>query len=313
MESKEYTTPSSSQRRGNAPLIIPQLLQAATGMRHIDELLLWLASAVVQRLDIQVVQFWANQASPTGQLSLGLRTNINEDSSLPQAVVYNPQVAAVVEKAVNMHQHIPLQPMNSVFSPHQANLFLRYGLRYCLGYFLSIDALLPPAQTVPSYRGRATPCTMFVLLALHHDPSKELFATLEPMFEQAILIAARRGFLLAAPAQSMRSTVDTDHNIHTPYPQQLVSPSLSRLIPRRINKTEAMKSDNPFTAVAPNPVIKDRTALRLYQAIDGNRTIADLAAMTRLKEQDVLIVLQTLLKQKLVQLFTAEGRPLDGF
>src|SRR5207249_5560088 len=101
-----------------------------------------------------------------------------------------------------------------------------------------------------------------VLLIFHHDISKELFVSLEPMFEQAISIAARRGLLLAAPAQNMRSPVTTDYDVHTPYPQQLVSPSLLRLTPRRASNTEAMKAQNPFTAAAPEPVIKDRTALR---------------------------------------------------
>lgn len=308
MDNKELT---SSQRRGNVPLVIPQLLQASTRMRHIDELLLWLANVVVQRLDVQVMQLWANQAAPNGQLAPALRTNICEDTSLPQSVVYNPQIIEVIGRALYMRQNIPLQPVNNVFTSHQGTLFLRYGLHYCLGYFLSVDALLPPAQTLPPHHAIATPCAMMALLVLRRNFSQEVFVAMQHMFEQAILIAARRGLLLPAHTQNIPSAGSPVHSGSLLLSSQQLPPVL-QLIPRRVSNTEAMKADNPFAVAAPSPAIKDRNALRLYQAIDGKRTVADLAAMTRLREKDVTFALQVLLKQKLIQLFTAEGQMLDS-
>src|SRR5438105_3548953 len=78
--------------------ITAHLFKATTNMHHIDELFLWLAHTIVQSFKVQVIQLWAVQASRTGQLSIQLRTLVSEDTSLPQHMMANEQVAATIGK-----------------------------------------------------------------------------------------------------------------------------------------------------------------------------------------------------------------------
>ncbi len=85
-------------------------------------------------------------------------------------------------------------------------------------------------------------------------------------------------------------------------------PALGELIPRRIPNTETMRSRSPF---APSPITGDERARRLYVAIDGRRTVAELAAMTGLETKDVSLGLRVLLEEHYVELFDAAGQLVE--
>jgi DNA-binding response OmpR family regulator len=80
-----------------------------------------------------------------------------------------------------------------------------------------------------------------------------------------------------------------------------VSPPLSRtppqrpawwgFIPRRVPNPETMRTSSPFARSA---VTRDELAHRLYVAIDGRKTVAELAAMTGLEMKAVSKVLRVL-------------------
>ncbi len=96
--------------------------------------------------------------------------------------------------------------------------------------------------------------------------------------------------------------------------RQIVSPPLSctpprpalwELIPRRTPNTETMRTSSPF---ARSTVTGDEQARRLYVAIDGRRTIAELAAMTGLETKDVSKVLPMLLQEHCIELYDSAGQ-----
>ena len=76
-------------------------------------------------------------------------------------------------------------------------------------------------------------------------------------------------------------------------------PALGELILRRIPNTETMRSRSPF---APSPITGDERARQLYVAINGRRTVAELAAMTGLEKKDISQGLRVLLEEHYVEL-----------
>jgi len=80
---------------------------------------------------------------------------------------------------------------------------------------------------------------------------------------------------------------------------------LWELIPRRIPNTEAMRTSSPF---ARTPVFKDERARRLYVAIDGKKTVAELVALTGLGTKDVSNMLRMLLQEHFIELYDSAGR-----
>ncbi|HEY4388911.1 MAG TPA: hypothetical protein VGN34_31055, partial [Ktedonobacteraceae bacterium] len=66
-----------------------QLFQIAANARHVDEVFQWLAYAIVDHFDIQVIQFWTSHINTAGNLSIQLRTTVRQDASLPENVVVN--------------------------------------------------------------------------------------------------------------------------------------------------------------------------------------------------------------------------------
>jgi hypothetical protein len=67
-------------------------------------------------------------------------------------------------------------------------------------------------------------------------------------------------------------------------------------------------SDSPFSSSA---TISDKQALRLYTAIDGHKTIAELCRSTGMSLKEVLPALQALLALHRVELYTPDSRLVD--
>src|SRR5260370_33849731 len=110
-----FSTRSHRPGGGNPQLvIITQLLQIIPNMQHIDELFLWLSHIIGQRLDVPVIQLWANQAHTTGQYSTELRVVASQNSSLPLHVVNNAQVAEIVKGLLSERHGGRSKPVGSI-------------------------------------------------------------------------------------------------------------------------------------------------------------------------------------------------------
>jgi DNA-binding response OmpR family regulator len=82
-------------------------------------------------------------------------------------------------------------------------------------------------------------------------------------------------------------------------------PALWELIPQRIPNTETMRTSSPF---ARSTVTGDERARRLYVAINGRKTVAELAAMTGLETKDVSEVVRMLLQEHCIELYDSAGQ-----
>ena len=58
-------------------------------------------------------------------------------------------------------------------------------------------------------------------------------------------------------------------------------------------------------------VISDKQAHRLYEAIDGHKTVTDLCRNTGMTIQEVHEAIQTLLSLQYIEIYTSEGWPAD--
>src|SRR5207249_1195326 len=96
---------SPESTRGYQLTIVTQLLQAIATMQHPDEMLRWLASVIVQRFDVAILQFWTCESRRPDYPSAQLRAIAHQDPSLPAQVVVNEKVAMTVEH-VARGQHL---------------------------------------------------------------------------------------------------------------------------------------------------------------------------------------------------------------
>jgi len=92
-------------------------------------------------------------------------------------------------------------------------------------------------------------------------------------------------------------------------PQPGASPPLAALIPHRVADEGMMRTGNPFALA---PAIADKQARELYAAIDGKRTVAELATIVGLDTEAVNGALRLLLNEHHIQLYDAEGRRVQN-
>jgi len=294
-----------------------QLLKAATNMRHIDELFLWVARTVVQNFDVQVVQLWTTQSTRAGQYYIQLRTMIHQDASLPQHVVTNNQVVAVAERILSERRNYLLQPLGSVFPPYQANLLARYGLNYFFSIFLSGNSLLPPPSSEASGESLPTPLALTVMLFLRQAPSQNQLSAIRLNSEQALAVAAYRGLLLHSNVSSGRLPAVSQDAINlAPTAQQVGVASqqnsllpLEQLVPRRLEDANFMTTSNPLTFSA---AISDKSARRLLTAIDGSKNLDELRVSLNMDGKEAYRALQILLDQHRIELYEPGGESADS-
>ena len=300
-----FSTHSHRPGGGNPQLvIITQLLQIVINMQHIDELFLWLSHSIGQRLNIEVLQLWTNQAHTTGQYSPELRVTASQNASLPLHIVNNAQVAEVVRSLLNERHGVRSQPVGSVFLLPQADLLTRYNLHYWESTFLSNNALLPPTSNDVSSGAIPTPLAMIASLFTNQQSNVNLLATVTRILEYALSIAKNRGLLLDPANSRLSSSASSVSN--RAQPQQLM---LNELIPHRAQSVDAMQTNNPLASAV---VISDKQARRLYSLIDGKRSITELLDMTQIDQQEFTAALRWLLKQKLIRLHEPKGKPVDS-
>ena len=274
--------------------IMTQLVGSIAGMQHIDELLQRLAFAIVQRFGVQLTQFWTNQINDKGQTTIQLRTLVRQDPSLPEHIVVNDHIAKVTVQRASERSSSQIQPVESVFSPFQSSTLKRYGLHYCISYFLARNVLLPPPSKVLSPGSVPSLFAMTTWIFLQYNPHWELAPTIGTILEQAATIAASHGLLLPVTAQPDPLPAPAISS------QQEVIFVLAELIPQRRQDDHLLLSSNPF---ASPPVISDKKAARLYAAINGRSSVADLCKATNMEMEEVYVALQILLSQQRIEMY----------
>ena len=70
-----------------------------------------------------------------------------------------------------------------------------------------------------------------------------------------------------------------------------------------------MLSSNPF---ATSVTISDKQALRVYEAVDGRKSVAEVCSNTGMTLKEAQAALQTLLSLQCIEIYTPEGWPVDS-
>jgi len=299
--------PLSTELQQRQLAIMSQLLKAIATMQQFDELLRWLAYMMVHRLDIQVAQLWTNQGEHPARPMMQLRALVSQDGSLPEQIVINDQIGAIVQRWA--HERINYQPqlVENVFTHYQALLLKRYGLLYVTGCFNN-SHLLPPQNVASPYIAPPTSLSMVTLLFSRRGPQLHFVSTIHSLDDQALTAAGNRGLL--APAEvGIRKQPGMQSFLQQPVTPPLpVMPLLSELIPHRKEDPSLMLSSNPFAKV---PAIGDKQARRLYALIDGHTNVTELCRISGMNIKEMSSVLQTLVRQDRIELYGPGGQPIE--
>lgn len=301
---------SSAYVDRQAMKVVAQLLKAVPIMHNVDEMFQWLTYTIVQLFGIQVVQVWVNQFDSTGQMTIQLLTMARQDSTIIDPIVVNEDVAQVAQRVIG-ERNIPIfRSVDSQFSAYRTRMLRRYGLNYYAGCLVHQHANQPFMRNATSLPLAPSFQSIAVLLFLKRMPHTECLSAISFLMDQAVAIAEKRGLLLP-PAASPPITTTDEMMMSTPRPaSQPEVPVLEKLIPCRRNEGDLMLSSNPFTSF--NVVIKDKSARRLYTAIDGRMNVAALCESTGMNMKETYAALQILLSQRRIEMHEADGRLVDA-
>ncbi len=291
----------SQSMRGNRLTIVTQLRQAIEAMHYHEEMFQWLASVITQRFDVPIIQLWTYENDRWGQPFVQLLAMAYQTPFQPLYVV-REKAATIVERISSGQRISSSQPVEQMFPQYLALLLKRYGISYCA--YCLIDRNVRFAQVAQglSHEGTSTRFRCIVLLFLRDYTRQELISTIGIILEQAIVIAENHRLLLSGAARSNGLSPPQG-----PLPQE-PPPALPGLIPRRKQDGGLMLSSNPFA----RPVTtSDKQALRLYEAIDGRKTVAELCISTDMTLEEAQAALQTLLSLQYIEIYTLDGWPVD--
>jgi hypothetical protein len=277
--------------------VLTQIIQVTATMRHIDEFLLWFTRMLTtSRFGIQTAQIWAMQLSSTGRALPQLRSVASQDTTLAENIIVNTNVSAVMARSLSDRRSSPCQPMDAIFSPHVSLLLKRHGLHYAASYFLSDAVLLPPPMTGSFVSQSPTPLALSLLLFLRQSPRSDVLPTVHSLLKQALPIVGSRGLLYSAFQDPLSPS--SSH-----YPVTRPGYMLFELVPHRI---EDMTS-SPFGS----PTLANMRVRQLLASINGRRKLAELCKLLQLEMKDILPMLQTLVKQRRIQICGPGGKPID--
>jgi hypothetical protein len=282
--------------------IMTELSHYVVSAHHVDDIFFWLARIIAHHLDVEVVEFWTQQVSSSGDPSLYLRALVTPGNAVPERLVNNDAVRIVVADIQNERQGFWLKPIADLFTPYQANLLGRYGLNYCSSYLLKSTALLPPPKRDLSAQKIATPLVLGVLLFLEHPPSQRLLLGIGHILERALVMAKRQGLLYPAENAAEQLAME-DASV----PQRPLS--LSDLIPRYVQERREGKTGNWQGALVELP---NRQVREVYAAIDGQKSVADLISATQLSMEEIRASLRILLLRHRVKLYEPGGQQVDS-
>lgn len=276
------------------------LIQMMAAMQHIDELFQAFTRFAVQRIGAQVAQVWAAQVNQSGQPFSKVRGMAYLNRILPQYVVISPHVAAVAEYTLQARNSSPPQLVDVIFPPDVATPLRAYGLNLCTSSYFGSNVLLPPASTEKSVEQLSTPLTIVLLLFFQQVPHQNALLSINNMFRHVLLIAQSHGLLLAAPANGRPAA-----SFSQPPSKQDGAQSLFELIPYQVEDP----MDNPFAA---SVIIADEHVRRFYTAINGRRNIHEICMLKQLDEKKASAVVQILLAQHRIQLYTLAGQVVEN-
>jgi hypothetical protein len=284
--------------------IMMELSQQIGSAHHIDEMFSWLARIISRHLDIAVVEFWTRQANSIGEFSLDLRAIACQGDEVPERLVVNEAVRMVIEGIQNERRGFWLRPVVDLFTPYQATLLSRYGLGYCSSYLLKSAALLPPQKEGFSAGKIATPLALGVLLFLEHPPSQRKLLGIGHILERALAVARKQGLLFVA--ENAEAVVASSKHDSLQRERYL---SLSDLVPRRVQEARGAKTGSAEVEPAGLP---NRQTYQVYMAIDGQRTVEELATFIHLSMEEIRASLRILLLRHRVRLYEPGGTLVDG-
>jgi hypothetical protein len=292
---------SPQNMRGYRLTVFTQLRQAIEAMHHPEEMFQWLSSMIMQRFDVPIVQVWTCENGWTDQPSAQLWAMASQNPAQPLQVL--SEKAAVTVERISKGQRIstPL-PVERVFPAYLASLLKRYGLGFCVYCINNKNVDFAPEVYAPSYERVATGFTFIILLLLQQYPQQDLISAVNIILEQALAIAENRRLLLPVTATSGQLSTPQEVSV------QGTPPALPGLIIRQKQNAGLMLSSNPF---AGSVTIKDIQALRLYDAIDGRKSVVGLCNTTGMSLKEAQMALQILLGLQCIEISTPEGWPVD--
>jgi hypothetical protein len=323
--------------RGQAS-ITAQLNKTIATMHHIVEVFQWLSHVIVRTYDVQVTQWWEFEPALTTQSTLRLRGMICQDTSIPRHILVNDRVASMVEQLSYSPSGFLQASVDRLCTNYQATLLARYGLHYCSWRSLSSPAVLLPMPRTASEPGRAIPLNVTLVLLLREAVSEDVFAPINHILDQAISIATAYNLLTAvtppvSPMQAPQSTPATPAVLQTP-PQPTTGPlvqqtppdatqfaksalatpqstrlDLLQLIPRPLEQTLGA---NVGGLLVIKPVIADKQAHRVYEAIDGKRTLEEIRVKLNMDLRNMFHAVQFLLMQRRIQLYEPNGQLVES-
>jgi CheY-like chemotaxis protein len=180
-------------------------------------------------------------------------------------------------------------------------------------YCLILDVVLPDisgyavCRHVQQSMSRNTP--YIILISAKNAPFDQIYGLRQgahrylpkPFTAETLVQAVREG--VPTPLhQAIRSTISST-------PQERESPALLELMPRRVSNQVAMRTSSPF---ARTPAIEDDRAYQLYAAIDGRKTLAELAAVTGLEAKTVTGAIRALLKENRIRMYDTAGQLVES-
>lgn len=286
--------------RGIHLSIMNQLLQNISPMRSSNELFSWLAQRVAQGLGTQVIQFWSKQRTNTDDIDV-LASVLN--NGITNHVVETASTREVVKRIFTEQASVSLQPINDIFPAPQSTLLSRHGIQYCAGYLLNAGTSVSPRGT------RDAISELVVMTYWQHLPHERVLASLERVLEHSCSLANNRG-LLALPLRIEKRTRNIS-STHGRVATVQVSPSsqhLGELVPHRAQHDSMTRTQNPLSVYLD---ITDKGARQLYLAIDGQKTVRELANTLYIPFNQVLPALRILVNQQYVQLFGLDGQRVD--
>jgi hypothetical protein len=287
--------------RGYRLTIFTQLKQAIETMQRPDELFQWLASVIIQRFNVSVVQLWSfENPIPGYPPSTQLLSMASQNPSQPLHTINEKVALTVGQISITQRVSYP-QLVEQLFPGYVASLLKRYSLGYCA--YCVIDRHGSSNTNHYQQQSSMAGFTCTALLFLRQIVDQDLITTIDVMLEQALIIA--ENCRLFAPVAANSNYIPPVQETFTPD----IPPALPDLVPRRRQDGGLMLSSNPF---AHPSGISDRQSQRLYDAIDGRRSVAALCSITGLNLSEAQQSLQSLIQTQQIDMYTLDGWPVDS-
>ena len=277
--------------------ILAQLFRMIPTFNHIDDLFQWLAYTFSQQFNAQLIQLWANQVNYLGQRTAHLRTMVRRDTSIPEPVVASEDIAQLAQRIAYEQRIYYPQSIDNLFPQYRVALLRRYGLNFLAGCFVYANLLLPPGSDSTA-ANTPVPLAMTILLFLPRQPRFDFMPSISTIMNQAMAVAGTHGLLSPLTRQ-----------LTTPRfsPEPALS-SLETFIPHRKQDSKLMLSSNPLSS---STAITNKSARRLYSAIDGQSDMTTLCTHTGMQMTEVYAALQFLLTQQRVEVRSPSGVLID--